>query len=62
MQKMALARANEEFAFKVVDDAFPPKRRVYPQRSLIVATSAVLGAMLGMLCVVISQLWRKKGG
>jgi uncharacterized protein involved in exopolysaccharide biosynthesis len=62
MQKMALARANEEFAFKVVDDAFPPKRRVYPQRSLIIATSAVLGAMLGVFFVVILRLQRKKGG
>jgi capsular polysaccharide biosynthesis protein len=60
MQKMALARANEEFAFKVVDNAFPPKRRVSPQRTLIVATSAVFGAMLGMFYAVISQLWRQK--
>lgn len=60
MQKMALARANEEFAFKVVDEAFPPKRRYFPQRTLIVAAAALLGGMLGMLYVAVSQLWRHK--
>jgi uncharacterized protein involved in exopolysaccharide biosynthesis len=59
MQKMALARAKEEFAFKVVDEAFPPKRRVSPQRTLIVATSAVLGALLGVFYLAILQLWRR---
>jgi uncharacterized protein involved in exopolysaccharide biosynthesis len=59
MEKLALARAKEEFAFRVVDEAFPPKRRVYPIRSLIIAISAVSGAMLGMLYVVISQLRRQ---
>jgi uncharacterized protein involved in exopolysaccharide biosynthesis len=60
MQKMALARAKEEFAFKVIDEAFPPKRRVWPVRTVIAAASAVLGAMLGMFYVAISQLWRQK--
>lgn len=60
MQKMTLARANEEFAFKVVDGAFPPKRRVYPQRSLIILTAALLGAMLGIVYVAISRLWRQQ--
>lgn len=54
MQKMALARANKEFAFKVVDSAFPPKRRKYPQRALIVAMSAVLGAVAAMIYVAIA--------
>lgn len=60
MQEMTLARANEEFAFKVVDGAFPPKRRVFPQRSLIILTAALLGAMLGIACVAISRLWRQR--
>lgn len=60
MQKMTLARANEEFAFKVVDEAFPPKKRVFPQRTLIAVTSAVLGALLGIFYVAVSQRWRRK--
>jgi uncharacterized protein involved in exopolysaccharide biosynthesis len=58
MQKMALARANKEFAFKVVDSAFPPKRRKYPQRTLIVAMAAVLGALAGMMYVVLSARFK----
>lgn len=60
MQKMALARANEEFAFKVVDEAFPPKKRYFPQRTLIAITSAVLGGLLGVIYVAIAQQWRRE--
>ena len=60
MQKMSLARANKEFAFKVVDPAFPPKRRKYPQRTLIVAMSAVLGAMAAMMYVVLAARFKER--
>jgi uncharacterized protein involved in exopolysaccharide biosynthesis len=60
MQKMALARANKEFAFKVVDSAFPPKRRKYPQRTLIVAMAAMLGAFAGMVYVVLAARYKER--
>ncbi len=43
MQKMALARANDEFAFKIVDSAIPPKRRYSPKRGLVLVLSALFG-------------------
>jgi uncharacterized protein involved in exopolysaccharide biosynthesis len=52
MQKMALARANKEFAFKVVDAAFPPKRRKFPQRTLFVIMAVLLGGFAGSLYAV----------
>jgi LPS O-antigen subunit length determinant protein (WzzB/FepE family) len=59
MQKMALARANEEFAFKVIDSASPPKRRIAPKRSLILALSTMLGGILGILIVIIRASAKK---
>jgi uncharacterized protein involved in exopolysaccharide biosynthesis len=52
MQKMALARANEDFAFKVVDTAATPKYRIYPKRLLVIAVAALLGFIAGITYVV----------
>jgi uncharacterized protein involved in exopolysaccharide biosynthesis len=43
MQKMALARANDEFAFKIVDSATPPRHRYSPKRGLVLVLSALFG-------------------
>lgn len=48
LQKLMLARGNEEFAFRVIDTASAPKIRTRPKRTLIV----VLGTMLGILLAV----------
>jgi hypothetical protein len=53
MQKLMLARGNEEFAFRVLDRAQAPNSRVRPQRSLIVAVSVVAGGMAGVLLVLL---------
>jgi succinate-semialdehyde dehydrogenase/glutarate-semialdehyde dehydrogenase len=45
MQKLLLARGNEEYAFKVIDKAVQPKKRDKPKRALV-----VLGAALGGGC------------
>jgi LPS O-antigen subunit length determinant protein (WzzB/FepE family) len=49
MQKLMLARGNEEFAFKIIDSASPPKLRDSPRRSLIAILSAFFGVLVGVL-------------
>jgi uncharacterized protein involved in exopolysaccharide biosynthesis len=55
MQKLMLARGNEEFAFKVIDRATPPKRRVAPKRTLIALVSLLAGGFLGILAVFVRK-------
>lgn len=43
MQKLMLAQGNEQFAFKVLDSATPPKRRHSPHRTLLTAVAMLLG-------------------
>ena len=52
MQKLLLARGNEEYAFKVIDKAVQPKKRAKPQRVGIVALTTVAGAVLSMILVL----------
>lgn len=51
LQKLMLARGNEEFAFKVIDAASPPRERARPKRSLIVVVGTMTGGMLAVLLV-----------
>ena len=60
MQKLMLARGNEEFAFKVIDKATPPKLRDAPKRALIAIVATLAGGFLGMLAVFLRQAWRSR--
>lgn len=51
LQKLMLARGNEEFAFRVIDSASPPKERVRPKRAVIAVVGTMLGGMLALLIV-----------
>jgi len=55
MQKLMLARGNEEFAFKVIDRAVPPKQRDAPKRALISIVSLLAGGFLGLLVVFLRK-------
>lgn len=55
MQKLMLARGNEEFAFKVIDRATPPKQRQSPKRSLIALVSMFIGGFLGVLLIFLRK-------
>lgn len=59
LQKLMLARGNEEFAFRVIDEAQVPKSRSRPRRTLIVALSAVAGGMLGAFLALIRNAIRR---
>jgi uncharacterized protein involved in exopolysaccharide biosynthesis len=43
MQKLVLARGNEEFALRIVDRATPPKQRFSPKRTVTVLLAGILG-------------------
>ncbi len=51
---MALAKAREEYYFRVVDPAFAPDRDDYisPKRALMIAAAVIGGAMLGLMLVI----------
>lgn len=53
IQKLLLSRGNQEFAFRVIDRAVPPKYRHSPKRTLIVMAAGLLGACLGALFVLV---------
>lgn len=55
MQKLMLARGNEQFAFKVIDEATPPKRRESPKRALITLVAMLAGGFLGVLAVFLRK-------
>ena len=59
MQKLMLARGNEQFSFKVLDPAVEPKRRSRPNRTLMVALSIVLGGMLSVFVIFVKHAVRR---
>lgn len=59
LQKLMLARGNEEFAFKVVDPAEVPKSPSRPRRALIAVLGTILGGILAVSGVLISNALRK---
>lgn len=58
MQKLMLARGNEEFAFRVIDRAENPKYRVRPKRTLTVILSTLVGGMFSVLAVFFVNAFR----
>jgi uncharacterized protein involved in exopolysaccharide biosynthesis len=59
MQKLLLARGNEEFAFKVVDRAIPPLDRYSPQRTLVVLLSLMIGLSIGCILALSIPRYRQ---
>lgn len=51
LQKVMLARGNEEFAFKVIDSATPPRDRVRPKRALIAVVGTMAGGVLAVFMI-----------
>ncbi len=59
MQKLMLARGNEQFSFKVLDPAVEPKRRSRPNRTLMVALAIVMGGMLSVVVIFLRHAFRR---
>ena len=59
MQKLLLARGNEEYAFKVIDKAVQPKKRDKPKRALVVLGAALGGGLFSLMLVLLVNWWRQ---
>lgn len=55
LKTIALANAREEYAFRVIDPAAVPERRVWPKRSLIVALGIVFGLLVAAGAVFVRR-------
>ncbi len=53
LQKLMLARGNEEFAVKVLDPAHVPKQRSRPRRAVIAILGTIAGGLLAVVGVVL---------
>lgn len=60
LQKLMLAKGNEEFAFRVIDPAEIPKRKARPNRVLIVVAGTFLGGALGILAAFLMHAIRSE--
>lgn len=58
MQKMLLARGREEYAFRIIDHAVPPKRREKPQRVILAIFSFMMGGGLSVTIVLLRRVRR----
>lgn len=52
MKNIMVASTREEYAFKVIDPANPPERKIKPNRRLMVLFGLVLGFMAGVAAVL----------
>ena len=62
LQKLMLARGNEEFAFRIIDAAAPPREPVWPRPALLVVLGTMFGGLVGFLLVFARHLARSPRG
>lgn len=62
MQKLMLARGNEQFAFKVIDEAVAPKRQEAPKRALIVTVAFFGGGFISVVILMVRRALRGASG
>lgn len=56
MQKLMLARGNDEYAVRVVDPPQRPKEPSHPNRSLTILLSGILGGVLGSTLILFRRI------
>lgn len=59
LQKLMLARGTEEFAFRVIDSADPPKYRARPKRTIFVILATGIGGFLAICFLLIRNAVRR---
>jgi uncharacterized protein involved in exopolysaccharide biosynthesis len=62
LQKLMLARGNEEYAFRVIDGAAAPREPVRPKRVLVAVIGTLLGAMIAVFGVLLVHAMRTEEG
>jgi uncharacterized protein involved in exopolysaccharide biosynthesis len=55
MQKVMMARGNDEFAFKIIDVATPPRKQFWPRPVLLAALAMLVGGVLSATFVLIRR-------
>jgi uncharacterized protein involved in exopolysaccharide biosynthesis len=55
LQKVMLARGNEEFAFRIIDPPHVPKYRARPKRTVIAVVGTFLGFAVGVFAALASH-------
>jgi uncharacterized protein involved in exopolysaccharide biosynthesis len=54
-QRLMMAKGNDDFSFRIVDEAVVPKKRFKPLRILVISISTILGALAAAFLVCIRQ-------
>lgn len=57
LEKITLANARPDYAFRVIDRAVVPEEKSRPKRSLIVILSFIFGSMLGITIALGREAW-----
>lgn len=60
LKKLMLAQGGEEFAFKTIDPAVTPKKRIRPVRRQIAVLGFLTGGFAGVLLVLARSVFRKQ--
>ncbi len=55
-----LANVQTEYAFRVIDPAVAPEKRIRPKRTLMVLAGGVLGGIAGILFILIRAAWPRR--
>jgi uncharacterized protein involved in exopolysaccharide biosynthesis len=55
-----LASTREEYAFTLIDPAVKPDDRVWPRRTIMLATGLAVGLILGAAFALTHNLWRRR--
>lgn len=59
LQKLMLARGNEEFAFRIIDPAAVPREPSWPRPAFLLIVGILFGGLMGFLGVFIAYLRKK---
>ena len=60
LQKLMLARGNEEFAFKIIDAVSVPREKVCPNRALVSAVGTMADGMFAVFLVFLLHVVRSQ--
>jgi uncharacterized protein involved in exopolysaccharide biosynthesis len=60
IKNITLAKANDNYAFEILDPAVTPEYPIKPKRRIIVLSSLLIGFILGSIWVLMTDAMRKK--